>query len=543
MQEGGVHREASLPNPTEEGPVVSASAPAPEIQQGTHRILMVEDNPSDAWLISHLLGSHSSFTLDHAETLSRTRALLRSQRYDAVLLDLTLPDGNETETLREVAPFAEHVPIVALTGVEDEDLARACIATGIQDYVYKSDLSGGGLARSLNHAISRHRASEVQRRIESAERQISLGQVAGGVLHEINNLATIVLSNLENAQHRLGALRPHLSAVGHPTLDEILASFEEDIGAMSKMTAIAAELRLFSRGDASDDAAADLDETVRRTLRLLEGRLRLRAHIHCDLGGVSRVAADEGKLSQVLINLLLNAADALDESESSERSISISTSVEGRFATLRVADTGCGIRLEDQQRVFEPFFTSKPLGRGSGLGLSVCSGLVASWGGSIRVESEPDRGTCFSVTLPLNGRPRPASQPAAPRPTTTPTRCKILLVDDLDAPRRALRRLIQRHHDVVEASSGADALEILRSRSFDVVLCDMMMPEMSGVEFYERARILAPDLESRFIFLTGGAFTEDARAALDASRLPVLPKPVTRAALLEAIDTATRSDS
>ncbi len=507
-----------------------------------HRVLMVEDNPGDARLIEHLLGPQSAFSLDHVTTLASTRMRLVQERYDAVLLDLSLPDGEQADTLREIARFAAHIPIVALTGVEDEELAKLCLATGIQDYIFKSELNDATLVRSLNHAISRHRASELQRRIESAQRQISLGRVAGGVVHEVNNMATVVLSSLEDLRARLDVLRNASHVDPRPVLSELIELLEQDISAMSRMNALAGDLRIFAQREAKNTGALDLNDAVRSTLRLLDRRLRLRAELSFELSDVPSVHADESKLSQVLINLLLNAADAVDEGSTSERRIRVATRFDPPWVMLEVSDTGCGIPKADIDRVFEPFFSSKPLGRGSGLGLSICAELVASWDGRLEVESEEGQGSCFRVKLPISPRSTRRgggiSTAVLPRASRRVRRsARVLLIDDMDAPRRAIRRLMDREHVVEEAASGAEGLELLAAGPpFDVVLCDLMMPEMDGMGFYRRALEIDSGLIDRCIFLTGGAFTEDSQASLGDVDVPVLGKPLTRATLLGAID-------
>jgi len=503
-----------------------------------HRVLVVEDNPGDAKLIECLLAPQGRFSLDHVTTLAGTRTRLLRQRYDAVLLDLTLPDGEQAETLREIARFAEHIPIVALTGVEDDELAKRCLATGIQDYVYKSELSDTALVRSLNHAISRHRAAELQRRIESAQRQISLGRVAGSVVHEINNMATVVLSGLEGLHARIEACESDPPADVSAFVGELRELLEQEISAVAKMNVMSDDLRLFAQREARSAASLDVNSVVSSTLRLLDSRLRLRAEVESVLGSVPEVFADESKLSQVLINLLLNAVDALDDVPDGRRRIRIETRMDRQWVAVVVSDTGMGIREEDIDRVFEPFFSSKPVGRGSGLGLSICSELVASWDGVLAVESEPGRGSNFIVKLPVaprEHRKRSSILPRAKRRVLTSAR--VLLIDDMDEPRRAIRRMMEREHVVEEAASGEAALEMLRGGAqFDVVLCDLMMPEMDGVELYRRAIELCPSLEHRFILLTGGAFMESSQVSLGGFDLPLLGKPIMRAVLLSAIE-------
>jgi UPF0271 protein len=230
---------------------------------------------------------------------------------------------------------------------------------------------------------------------------------------------------------------------------------------------------------------------------------------------VRPVWANDARLEQVVLNLLLNAAQAMSEkhAEQNEFRVSVRSDGEGR-AVLEVSDNGEGISPEVLPRIFDPFFTTKPNGVGTGLGLSICHGIVATLGGQVTVHSEPGEGTTFRVALPTNDAPE---TPGPSRTSDVPTapsarRARVLVVDDEVPIANTLQELLATEHDVVAVTSGREALDAVRTNPpFDFVLCDLMMPGMSGIDLYDRLREARPGLERRIVFMTGGAFT--ARAA------------------------------
>jgi CheY-like chemotaxis protein len=226
----------------------------------------------------------------------------------------------------------------------------------------------------------------------------------------------------------------------------------------------------------------------------------------------------------VFLNLLINAAHAIPEGAADRHRIRVATSTgEDGGAVIEIEDTGEGIAAARLERIFDPFFTTKPIGVGTGLGLSICRNLVRAMGGEIEVESVPERGSLFRVRLPAaagEDRPAPSLTPAAPS-----RRGRILAVDDEPLVANAIRRALAREYEVVTETSPRAALDLAARGSFDVVICDLMMPEMTGMDFFSELSAVAPDLSERVLFLSGGAFTPAARAFLERARNPCMEKP------------------
>jgi CheY-like chemotaxis protein len=250
--------------------------------------------------------------------------------------------------------------------------------------------------------------------------------------------------------------------------------------------------------------------------------------------------ADEARLGQVVLNLLINAAQAIPDGHADRHEVRIVTRADaaGR-AVLEVHDTGGGIAPEIADRIFDPFFTTKPAGVGTGLGLSICRGIVLGLGGEIRAEPRPGGGTILRVVLP----PAPARAPEAPAPAPAPApaaaagrRGRVLVVDDEPAVASAIRRVLAAHHDVTVTGSAEDALEAIRDgERYDAILCDLMMPRMTGMELHAALEQAVPEQARRMVVLTGGAFTDGAREFLERVSLPRCEKPFEAAGLRELV--------
>jgi CheY-like chemotaxis protein len=253
-----------------------------------------------------------------------------------------------------------------------------------------------------------------------------------------------------------------------------------------------------------------------------------------EIAPTPRVLASEHRLGQVFLNLLINAAQSVPEGRASEHLIRASTGVhpDGRVR-VTVSDDGAGIPPEIRSRIFDPFFTTKPIGVGTGLGLSICHGIVAALGGEITVESEVGRGSTFSVFLPTASGEPLQEAPARAAPTAG---ARILVVDDEPLVCKALQRILSPPHEVGVRESGREALETLESdAAWDLVLCDLMMPEITGMELYRLTAVRSPALARRFVFLTGGAFTDGARDFLQEVSNERVEKPFDPAVLRELI--------
>jgi CheY-like chemotaxis protein/two-component sensor histidine kinase len=294
---------------------------------------------------------------------------------------------------------------------------------------------------------------------------------------------------------------------------------------------IVRDLKTFSRGDEETTRALDVRPVLESALSVCLNEVRHRARVRRELGEVAYVVANEARLGQVFLNLLVNAAQAIPDGQVERHEIALRTfeDEKGRVV-VEVADTGSGIAPEHLARIFDPFFTTKPVGVGTGLGLSICHGIVSALGGEIQVESQVGKGTRVRVVLPAAAQqeevlPARAVAPVEPgvppspsvRPVAPPSRqARLLVVDDEPLVARGVTRLLQGECSAESTSSARAALERLsKGERFDLLLCDVMMPEMSGEAFFHQLGQVAPDQRERVVFITGGAFTPEARAFLE----------------------------
>ncbi|HET8733017.1 MAG TPA: ATP-binding protein, partial [Anaeromyxobacteraceae bacterium] len=322
---------------------------------------------------------------------------------------------------------------------------------------------------------------QMQARVQLAERMASVGTLAAGVAHEVNNPLTYVLSNVGFALEQLQATKPAWAALpGCSPLREASQALREALGGADRVRHIMRELKTFSRVDGGRPGPVDLNGVVEACLRMTATATAARARVVRSLGDVPRVLASEARLGQVVLNLVTNAAQAIPEGQPAAHEIAVSTAAaaDGRVE-LTVRDTGAGIPPEVLPRIFDPFFTTKPLGEGTGLGLSICHGIVRGLGGEIRVEPAPGCGTTFRVLLPA--APAAAAREApAPGPAAPPARRRVLVVDDDPLVARAVARLAKAAGDVeVTVRPGEVAERVAAGERWDVVLCDLMMPEVS----------------------------------------------------------------
>jgi PAS domain S-box-containing protein len=373
-----------------------------------------------------------------------------------------------------------------------------------------------------------------QRRLESrldmAGRFIATGTLAAGVAHEINNPLAYVSANAELLLQEMGE---------RGSLDPTTAreSLEEMAHGLRRIRDVVRDLRMFSRAEELPAAEVELDGVCRAAIRMASHTSKYRATIVTDFAEVSpRVLANETRLGQVLVNLLVNAAQAMPERPTAENLVTVRTRCEGDLAVLEVADNGTGIAPEILRRVFDPFFTTKPIGEGSGLGLAVCQGIVSALGGTLDVASQLGRGSTFRVSLPrLRGGARAASSASAPRALRP--RLRVLVVDDEDFVRRATTKALGfSGMDVLEASGGEEAIAIARSDpSIDVIVCDLTMPGVDGIDAFEALVADEPAVGKKFLFVSGGAVNERAREFLEAPRRRYLEKPFDLGRLVEMI--------
>jgi CheY-like chemotaxis protein/two-component sensor histidine kinase len=297
--------------------------------------------------------------------------------------------------------------------------------------------------------------------------------------------------------------------------------------AAERVRVIARDLNLFSRREQDTPGFVDVQRLLDSSLRMSRNELRHRARVVKHYEPVPPVYTNEARLGQVFVNLLVNAAQAIAEGRADDNEVRVSTRVDDHGnVVVDISDTGGGISPELLERVFDPFFTTKPLGQGTGLGLAICRRIVSEMGGSITVSSTLGRGSTFTVALPMTAA---SDEPRAPKEdalSKASKRGKVLVIDDEALVRTYVTRALDDDHEVVAEASAKNALaRVRRGARFDAIICDVMMPDVTGIDFYEQVSRLAPEQGARVIFLTGGAFSSRARRFLETTVNPVIEKP------------------
>jgi nitrogen-specific signal transduction histidine kinase/CheY-like chemotaxis protein len=373
---------------------------------------------------------------------------------------------------------------------------------------------------------------QAQAQLVLADRMLSVGLLAAGVAHEINNPLSAVIGNLEYA----ATLAAQLTAAGSgdpATLADLSCVLADTRAAADRIREVAADLRLFVRTPEREIHSVAVDQVLDASARLLRNEIRHRARIVRRYEVVPRVRASEPRLSQVFINLLVNAAQAMPIGRAEENEIRLYVHQDpAGDVVVEIADTGMGMTPEVQRRLFTPFFTTKGRDMGTGLGLSVCSRLVSGMGGRIEVQSDPGRGSTFKLVLPPD---RSGAADATTVEIATPPpewngvrRGRILVVDDDEAVGTALRRLLTPHHEVTVSRSAKEALDHLLEGAacYDLILCDLMMPDQTGLDLLEALEVSLPDEARKVVLMTAGAFSPEAYHALASAALVVVEKPI-----------------
>jgi two-component system cell cycle sensor histidine kinase/response regulator CckA len=378
---------------------------------------------------------------------------------------------------------------------------------------------------------------KLQQQAELAGRLATLGTLAAGVGHEVRNPLAVVVANAEFLSEELTQLRE--GGLTTVEANQLFANMTEALtdlqSAASRMGRIVSDLSAFTRSAPQSASSVDVARCIDWAIRTTHQEFRDRAKLTAKLAVVPRVIADETKLGQVFVNLLVNAAHAITPGNYEGNEVRVTSQLDsGGRVVVEVRDTGSGISKADLERVFTPFFTTKPTGLGTGLGLSICQGIVASFGGQIQVESELGRGTLVRVFLPVAVEDPIASSVPVKGPVES-RRGRILVVDDEEMVRRVMARIL-RDHELCCVGSAREALDLIhQGRSFDLILSDVMMPSMTGVEFFECLLNSNPELARRVVFLSGGAVTSRTEDFLRSIPNPRLDKPFKVRALQDAV--------
>ncbi|MCB9536743.1 MAG: response regulator [Myxococcales bacterium] len=423
-------------------------------------------------------------------------------------------DASTTPPALDVATLRARLHLGAEAGLRVGDRPVALTAAPSED----------GAVVVLRDVTTERARREAQ---AAAARLGSVGAIAAGVAHEINDPLAYVTTNLAFARRTL-ARQP----LPEGALDEVDDALTEAAVGVDRATAIVRDLRAVALPNDRDGHPLEVTPVVERSLRMAAASVRHRATLERAFAPAPPVHGTEAGLGQAVLNLVLNAAKALPD-EGGRVRVSVGTTGEGE-ALVEVQDDGCGMPPELQRRIFEPFFTTRADGDGHGLGLAITRRTIEEMGGRIEVDSTPGEGTRMRLILPPSAESTRVTP--LPRAETPSRRRRVLVVDDEPALGRALRRSLRDHHDV-EIAGGADEAERrLLAEDFDVVVCDLLMPGRDGIELFEALVARDPRWRSRFLFMTGGTVTARTESfRLDMPRA-FIDKPFSPAALLTALN-------
>ena len=592
------------------------------------RVLLVEDNPGDAVLAQEWLDREPhQFEVTHVTRVAEAIEALRTSPLDAVLLDLDLPDSSGIDSLRRVRSTSTGVPIVVLSGRDDDILRQQVLDDGAQGFIGKNDPAARIAMQSIVGAVERVRALEHHRQIlgliaanpdavvvadaygivrfvndaavelfarprdvflgsqldfacdpkgiatieipradgvrsaevrgvkvtwdglpatlaavrdttearriseqlERSQRLEAIGRLAGGIAHDFNNLLTVILATATLLQD--GKSADHED---RGDLDEILSAGQ-------RARALTNQLLSFSRRQTIQPRIVDPAHVLLNAHKMLQRALVENIELAClPREGIWPIRVDVGQLEQVLLNLVVNARDAMPDGgritvvvENADVAQPPDELPPGPYVRFRISDTGQGIAPEHLNKIFEPFFTTKGHGHGTGLGLATCYGILHQAGGAIAVESQLGRGTTFTLYLPAAEGAVESEPPPAHRAQKLSGTETILVVEDDPAVRRSTRRILaERGYTVHEATNGEEALRLIEAGlAVDLVVSDVIMPQMTGHELARHLSQKRGDL--LLLFITG--YEDQPLDEMGARAYPVLQKPFLPRDLLERV--------
>ena len=504
------------------------------------KVLLVEDNPDDANMVLQQL-THAGFETT-SQRVDNEAAFLAGLdgRLDLILCDYTMPEFSGLRALELLKKSGLDIPFLIVSGSIGEEIAVEAMKLGAADYLFKDRLArlGSAVHQALEQVRLRRERRKLEAELIEAQKMEVIGKLAGGVAHDFNNLIAVIMGYSDLMMEKLepdSPLQKDAQTIRH---------------AAERAAGLTRQLLVFSRKQPVQPVVLDINQVVGDMEKMLGRLIDENVELIFTLGPqVGRLKADSGYVGQVLMNLVVNARDAMPNGGKITVETGNATldqdyarahpgAAPGDYVMLSVSDTGTGMTDEVKAHLFEAFFTTKPKGKGTGLGLATCQTIVQQCGGHIAVSSQFGQGATFRVYFPqvqeaiqLSDTTLRKKQPM-PRGTET-----LLVVEDEPAVRHlACQVLRAQGYEVLSATNGQDGLHVARQHkgaAISLVITDVIMPQMGGKVMAEWLSASFPDLK---ILFTSG-YTDDAIAhhgVLDAG-VDFLPKPYTPSSLAHKV--------
>ncbi len=512
-------------------------------------VLVIEDSEVDYDMLVRKLTKEGNYQTvsERVHSLNTLKAALDKQEWDIIISDHSMPQFSALNALQELKDRKLDIPVIILSGTIEPSAAIAAMKAGASDYIMKDDMTRllPAIERELREAKSRCEKRLAEDQFHQAQKMESIGKLAGGVAHDFNNILTAIMGYAN-------------FLAGGPTQNE---TWREDVDeirkAAERAAALTRQLLAFSRRQALQLRVVDLNAEftdLKNMLRRLVGEdIEWTVSLASALGYIK---ADPGQIQQVLMNLVVNAKDAMPNGGT----LAVSTEnvkfqephaendfiiPPGAYVAIVVSDTGVGIDENIKTRIFEPFFTTKEKGKGTGLGLAVIYGIVKQAGGYIVLDSAPEKGTTFKIYFPTVDGVVGAKNGHQAAPESYQGTETILVVDDDEAIRAMLRRVLRQHgYATLEAGSGEEALKLVQAHkgNLHMLLTDMVLPGINGLDLARQISSIRTEI--KIVLISGYLDKEFGNFSID-EKTPFLQKPFAPDALAklirEVLDTSTKS--